>query len=387
MVIIPATWEYYRGIARGVAEYAHTKPWVVRLQQWIDAGVTRVADQWQPHGVIIDPDQGLSEWACKRRRPAVAISAAHATPLPSVGPDEPAIGRMAAQHFIDRGFRHFAAVGFPDKPFSNQRLDAFRLAIQGNAASFQIFGENDPNFMSLTLGRQMRLRRKWLTQLTRPVALFCTSDPLAMEVIEECRGEGLRVPEEVAVLGVDDDPMQCNLSWPPLSSIALPLREIGWTAASTLDRFMTNRTSHRDHHQYLKPLGVVARQSTNIYAVDDLDIRNALHYIRENLSSPLTTAEIVDAITSQRRTLERKFKTILGRTINEEIRRVRVERALALMTSTNLPMHEVAARCGFGNQSWMTSVVHQATGRTPREHRRHARLPQTPAHQEDKRGA
>jgi LacI family transcriptional regulator len=211
--------------------------------------------------------------------------------------------------------------------------------------------------------------RRWLTTLPKPLALFCVNDYVGLWVCELCRRAGIHIPEKVAVLGVDDDDMFCNMVYPHLSSIAVPAEQVGYEAAKMMDDIICDpRTAKRP--TLLKPLGVVMRHSTDIMAIDDRDVIKAVRFIRENAHKGINVTSVMAKMRLPRRMLERRFKKALGRSPFAEIRRLQIERIKMILAQTNTAIEDIATDCGFKSVTRMTLAFKRATGIPPGKYRR-----------------
>jgi LacI family transcriptional regulator len=219
--------------------------------------------------------------------------------------------------------------------------------------------------------------RKWLKTLAKPVAVLADHDVAAHDLANMCQILGLHVPNDVAILGVDDDELECQLSFPPISSVAIPAQRIGFEAARLLDRMLSGKRVSTEP-VYLPPVRVVTRHSTSLFAVDEPIVTAALHYIRNHLAEPLRVSSIAAALTVRRRVIEEKFRTLLGRSILDEIHRVRIDKAKELLTDTDLCMSDVAAQSGFSTPQRMAMLFRRRVGCTPGDYRRQIRVRQQP---------
>jgi LacI family transcriptional regulator len=215
--------------------------------------------------------------------------------------------------------------------------------------------------MPLELDRRIS---EWLINLPKPVGIFATTDHVAAFVLELCHQVSIRVPEDVCVIGVDNDQLVSGFARPPLSSIALPSRKIGFESARLLEQLMDGKRPTTSNILF-QPHGIVTRQSTDLLMVQDEDVQTAVRYIRENVHEKISVSDVLDAVPMNRRYLERKFMQLLGRTPLQEIRRVRIDRARDLLQSTDLPMANIAKRCGFANAQRLAETFRQVTGITP----------------------
>jgi len=367
---------YYRGVLRGVRRYIQTKP------QWLFTFIIpeqqsqRVPSRLRPHGVIASVNtlplaRTLASW----RRPVVNVSAVLAgLAFPRVGVDNVRVGELAAAHFLERGLRNFGFIGPPDYLFSVERRAAFCQAVQ--QAGYRVAcHENRAHLPYDPLGRRWDLDaavQRWLRTLPKPVGILVPNDLWGVQVAEACRRVELRVPEDVALLGVDDDHLYCELTRPPLSSIVLPAERIGYEAAALLERLFSGEKPPREPI-LLPPTGVATRRSTEVLAIDDPDVVAAVRYIREHSHLPLRVADVLSRVPVGRRSLERRCHKTLGWSLGEEIRRTHLERASRLLAETDLPLKALAEQAGFSDFRYMAKVFRLQLGLTPTAYRQQMR--------------
>ncbi len=276
---------------------------------------------------------------------------------------------LAAEHLLERGFRHFAACGFTGHAWSRQRLEGFRQALG-------VAGPNCAVYESPWGGRhahpweleQSRIG-DWLRDRPRPLGVFACNDSRGQHVLDACQRIGLSVPEEVAVLGVDDDVLLCELCDPPLSSVVPNPERVGYEAAALLDRLMAGAKPRR-LHECIEPLGVATRQSTDVLAIDDPHIALAVRYIRENACRGVTVHEVLRHVPLSRTILERRFRKYLGRSPQAEIRAVQLKRVKQLLAETDLPLERIAELAGYEHPEYLSVVFKRETGQTPGQYRR-----------------
>ncbi|MBX9623213.1 MAG: substrate-binding domain-containing protein, partial [Gemmataceae bacterium] len=305
------------------------------------------------------------------RGPAVNVCGALAgLPFPAVGIDNPAVGRAAADHLLGRGLRHFAFLGHGGFAFSTRREEGFagRVRAAGfGAAVYRAPGGTDFHPDGPPAGPPGRLGA-WLRRLPRPCGLFACNDIWGGYVTEVCRREGVRIPDDLAVVGVDDDDLLCELARPPLSSVRVPSDRIGFEAAALLDRLLAGRKPPSGP-TLLPPLGVAVRPSSDLLAVDDPAVREVLGAIRGAGPRPVQVGDVVGRLDISRRSAERRFRRAVGRGIAAEIRRARVERAKDLLAGTGLSVAEVAARAGFPSPQRFAVAFRRDAGLTPTAYR------------------
>lgn len=379
VAIVLQLWNNYdRGILPGIAAFARENPsWSVFVEEVEHPRIPSLRD-WDGDGLVVNFDD--RESAQKVRHldlPVVAVGGGRGwhdpdSGIPYVTTDDRTIGRLAAEHLLERGLTHFAYCGYPSTPVNvwvANRARAFgeRLAEAGHGC--QVFTGRSAN--ARHWDRMLAELAEWLLALPKPVGILGCYDYRARDVLEACRAAGLKVPDDVAVVGVDND-VVCDLASPPLTSIEQGRFRVGYQAAAILDRLMTGRPFD-DLPRCMPPLGIVARQSTDLVYVADPKVSQALSMIRDQACRGLQADVVAKRLEISRGTLDKRFKDLLGRTADQEIRRVRLAQAQELLVRTALPIRDVAARAGYGNEQYLISVMRLATGSTPAQYRREHR--------------
>jgi LacI family transcriptional regulator len=375
-LLVETSREYGRGLLRGIIRYQQEHgPWSVFFKPhglgdpppgWLQS--------WHGDGILARiNDRRMADAVLQTGVPAVDLREALGDlGLSAVGIDNQAVVRLAYQHFLDRGFRHFAFCGTPrgEYCFQDERADRFQrlLADRGMACDTYFNPRGRGPFSWEEDQRQMA---KWLKGLPKPVAVMTCHDDRGLQVLDACRRVRLDVPVEVAILGVDNDPFLCNLSSPPLSSIDVNSERVGYEAAALLDRLMRGRRPARQSLKFA-PRGVVTRQSTDVIAVSDPHVAHAARLIRENACRFTSIEEVLRQVPISRSALFRRFKQSLNRSPKEEMNRVRLEHAKELLGDTDLPISAVAERVGFREAKYFSDVFHKVEGLTPLRYRRQA---------------
>lgn len=371
-VIADLTAAYSRGTFRGVARFAQTHG-AVRIATWPnckEALNTPELDA-RPHALV-----GSLSLASHGRTIAAAgipavntssLTSPQTNALPRVVNNDLAVGRLAAEHYLARGFRNVAFVGIRAHHYSQQRHQGFAIRLAEAGLECAVYlppdgSENDP-----IIEERKRLCA-FLHTLPLPAAVFCCNDIRARHVVAACDMARLRVPDQIAVMGVDNDDLQCELASMPMSSVELAAEKIGYEAAAMVMRLLDGQTV--PPLTTIDPLAVVTRRSTDVVAIDDHHVAEALRFIGGNAHRPIGVEDVLEHVPMSRRMLERRFRRATGRSILEEIRRRRVERAKELLASSDLSIGEVARAAGFGEAFYLSRVFHQYTGQTPREYRR-----------------
>jgi LacI family transcriptional regulator len=376
-VVVDPALTYDREIAKGVAQYAREAgDWRLYVEEEQSRRLPDFA-AWSGQGIIASFDEPLvAQAVVAAGLPVVAVGGgggayAPESDIPYVATDNEAIAILAAEHLIERALQHFGFYGLRPSPasvWSDARAAAFEHAItKAGRTSAVLLARHDST-------RWERLQDElavWLAALPKPVGIMACDDVRARHVLEACRSLGLRVPFDVAVIGVDDDAFVCELSDPPLSSVAQAARTIGYEAARTLDRLMRpERTSERGRatvpiRTVVPPIGVVARRSTDTLAVEDPAVARVIRTIRERACEPLAIAELVAASGLSRWQVEDRFRRLVGRSIHDDILKVRLAEARRLVTTTDLPLKVVAPRAGFRSIAYMTTVFRRHFRTTP----------------------
>jgi len=356
---------YGRGIIRGVMTYTHTKArWIVTAEpQWSFSDPIDI-ERWDVDGLIVQTfSREFEKRVIKRGIPATNVSnfCEGEMQLPSILPDDDAVGVMAADYLISLGFRQLAYCWAGAMQYGRIRLDAFR-----RRAAESGIPVHECNAATTPLD-------KWILGLPKPIGVLGCNDDWAHRILNAARQQGIHVPDRMAVLGVDNDELFNALVTPSLSSITLPTEQIGFEAASQLDRLMDGEKLS-SNLTLLPPVQVVPRASTDVLSIGDEDIVLAVRFIREHASEPLQVDDVLDHVPLSRRSLERRFRQVVRHSITDEIRRAHISRAKDLLANTDLAMSQVAAASGFTTATRLGIVFHKEVGESPSEFRRRVRV-------------
>lgn len=376
-LLVETSNSYARGVLEGVVDYVRQHDgWSIFLPEQERGGSPPAwLSRWKGDGIIARIE--TEEIARTMRRtglPVVDVSAArHLPDIPWVETDDEAIARIAVDHLVERGFRHLAFCGDPGFNWSVWRKQNFeRLVIDSGCQCYvhETIAQSD---VSYSWNREKRGLIKWINRLPRPVGIMACYDIKAQKVLDVCRELDIAVPEEVAVIGVDNDELLCGLADPPLTSVICNTRRTGFEAASLLDRLMSGETVGAKKI-LVKPIGVAARQSTDILAIEDRDVAIAVRFIRENAWNGINVNDVLKEVPLSRRVLENRFLKILGRTPHEEITRLKIDRVKQLLTETDLPLTEIARRTGYRHDEYLSVAFKKSVGVPPRNFRQTERL-------------
>ncbi len=364
---------YCRGLLEGIIAYTKQRAdWSIYLsEQERGALPPQWLGGWCGDGIIarIETD-AIGKRLKKFGVPIVDLSAAqYVADVPWADTHDEAIARLGVEHFVERGFRHLAFCGDPGFKWSQARGEHFkRLAL----ASGKLFYEHQSLSRydkAFSWDSEKARLADWLQQLPRPVAVMACYDFKAQQVLDVCRQLSIAVPEEVAVLGVDNDHLICELAEPRLSSVMPDTHRTGYEAAELLDRMMSGEAVDPAVPLMTKPLGIRTRESTDISAIEDQCVALALQFIRKNASANIQVTDLVRHVSLSRRVLENRFHKAIGRTPHEEILRVRINRVKELLSETDLTISQIAVRAGFEHSEYMASAFKRETGLTPSQYR------------------
>lgn len=375
LVLVETSTEYGRRMLEGIGRYAlEHGPWSIyleergryqRLPQWVR--------DWRGDGIIVrssTPD--MVRTLLKTGAQVIETdSLVTGFNLPLVYTNDAMTARMAADHFLERGLTQLAYCNVSHTNWSRLRREAFEAELAQRGLPCRAF-ELPERLLDRDWGRQHSKLAGWLQTLPRPVGILAENDVCGHRLLDTCRVIGLSVPEQVAVLGVDNDPGLCRVTSPALSSVDLNIVRIGYESAAVLARVMAGEKPPAQP-VLVGPVGVVGRQSTDVLAVEDPDVAEALRYIREHACQGIDVRDVLREVPVSRRVLERRFRQSLGRTPKDEIRRVKLNRARELLAQTDLPIARVARQTGFRTPAYLANVFDREIGSSPREFRRAAR--------------
>ena len=367
-----------REILRGIVRYAHLHgPWHFlreerfylrlaayrRLNTYRASSVRRAVDKADGLiGYLLDAH--LADQLREASVPMVTLEAGlspkHSSTMNS---DDRAIAKMAAEYFFNGGFGHLAYCGLGNLVWSIRRGEFFAEEVAHRQLEVH-FHEPRKVRRKLSGEEDQRHLAAWLEGLPKPVGVMACNDDRAQDVLEACEAAGLRVPAEVAVLGVDNDELVCSLCAPPLSSIALNFQWAGYEAAALLDKMMAGQDVGNEKIVY-GPTHVEVRMSTDILAMEDRELAQAISFIRRHANRPIRVEQVVATVAVSRRNLERRFHKVLGRSIYAEITRVRVEEIAKLLVETNQPVSSIAYALGFPGVHNLSRVFSREKGVSP----------------------
>ena len=289
--------------------------------------------------------------------------------LPWVGSDHVGIGRLAANYFLERGFHSFGYCGFSQELWASRRRDGFRAAIEERGFALNVY-ETPWHGSKIPLW-PLEIERisQWLKSAPKPIGVLACNDVRGLHILDACQRSGLNVPDDVAVIGVDNDVILCELSNLPLSSVAPDPGRIGYAASEILDNLMAGKSAP-DAKTFIAPHGIVTRRSSDTLAVNDRIVAAALRFIREQSDHGCKVKDILKHVRVSRSVLERSFRKHLKRSPQDEIRVVQIGRVKQLLTETDFKLERIAELSGFKHPEYMNVQFKRITGQTPGNYRK-----------------
>lgn len=377
VLLLESSRQYGRDLIRGIVRYSRLYgPWTFYREDFFyDQNKRRKKDyawikEWGANGIITRDTQGMDK-IMDFGIPTITAAAflEEKKDIIEIVTDDKQIGKFACDLFLRHGFKNFAYCGFKDMPWSGRRKESFTSILKEHG--FEVPHYDSHSSRMLNWAQEHPQIIKWLHSLSKPVGILCCNDDRGSDLIEACKTGGLKVPFEVAVLGVDNDSQVCELSNPPLSSISLNTEKTGFEAASILDKLMSGKAVDAKEIRVI-PLEIVSRQSTDTLAVDDPNIVRALEFINQNSKKLIQVNDVLNAVNCSRRNLDEKFRRTFGHTVFSEIRRVRAETITRLLLETNLSVSQIALDLGYNDSDHIARFFKQEKNITPQAYRKQA---------------
>ncbi|HEX4342853.1 MAG TPA: DNA-binding transcriptional regulator [Verrucomicrobiae bacterium] len=375
-LIIESSVSYGRSILQGIARYmsSHHR-WSVYFEQH-ELGTPPPAWLASSHwdGILCRPtDPALARRLKHMKVPTVDLNDLHdGLKLPWVGSNHHTIGRLGASHFVERGFRNFAFCGFSNELWAAQRRDGFRSTVEKEKQPIPVYESSWRGSNVSRWDLEIKHIGKWLAGLPKPVGVMACNDARALHVLDACQQADILVPEEVAVVGVDNEEIFCELCNPALSSVAPDAERIGYQAAELLDQLMSGQ-SPPCRRILIDPIRVVTRRSSDTLAIKDRTVAAAIRYISDQALHGCTVADVVKFVRASRSFLERKFRQHLKRSPQAEIRRIQADRIKQLLTETDYTLERISELSGFEHPEYMSVVFKRLFDQTPGQYRKQMR--------------
>ncbi len=364
---------YARGVMRGIYSYMRDHQlWSIYLaDQGLGNSPPDWLKNWHGEGIIariITPQIAKAVLAMKA--PSVDVSGSRLAPsLLCVETDNRAVARMAVEHLTQRGFKNLAFCGIDHFAWSRERCHWFtHFAEQAGCSLTTLPAATSSGKSSVSWQQEDIKLGEWLRGLRKPCGVMACNDLRGWQVLEACRRVEVAVPDELAVIGVDNDELLCNLTDPPLSSIICDTLRIGYETAESLDAMMRGQTI-ADMLRLIEPLGVCTRPSSDVLAIADSAVSTAVRYIREHAINGIKVENLLSVVPMSRSILESRFKKALGRTPHEEILRVQLQRVKQLLEETDMSLAEIAPRAGFKHPEYLSVAFKREEGVSPGDYR------------------
>ncbi len=368
---------YDRQIMRGIVDYSrHHGPWSFYVKGIEIQSKSLHLKEWGCNGIIgLIENQKVADEIASCGVPVIELpghSTKYTLDIPPHRIIQGTVERreicsMVTRYFQDRGFYNFAFCGYRDLSWSLEHEEYFSKEIKKTGHKAIVYKPPRLKRKNVWPDEQEHLAR-WLLSLPKPIAMMCCSDERGRHVIDTCAAVDIKVPEEIAVIGVDNDELVCNLVNPPMSSIEVNARQGGYQMAEMLDQMMAGKKPQRKTIT-IEPVRVITRTSSDILAITDPLIAGAVRFIREQALTGITVSDVTEAVSVSRRKLEIDFKRVLGRSVLKEIRRVQIERVAQMLQETDLSASRIARATGFSTPQYMSQVFHKEKGMTMRQYR------------------
>ena len=383
-LLIESSRVYGRGLLRGIAKYARLHDdWSILFQErMLGGGVPSWLVKVKYDGIIARIET-IAELDVIRNRgvPTVDLRGIHPVPkIPMVLNDEQRVAELAAEHLRSRGLRNFAFCGFAGADYSEHLRDYFVRAVENTRRHMSVYeGDKARSGMRVTAIEAESIMHEeklesWLIALPKPVGIMACNDIRGQQVLNACHRCGIWVPDHVAVIGFDNDDVLCELANPPLSSVVPATERIGYLAAETLDAMMVHKPPAK-HVVRVSPIGIVARRSTDVLAIEDPVVAAAMRFIRDNAGQGINVESVLDHLAVSDRPisrshLEHRFKNVLNHTPKDEILSTRIAIIEKILLETDWPLDKIAERAGLQSAAQLSALFKRRTGRTPGDFRR-----------------
>lgn len=370
-LIIETSNAYARRLLMGIKKYIReNRAWSVYLGEY-DRNNTDLTwlINWKGDGIIARiENEYIADYIRKTNLPTVDLSAARLVQeLPYVETDDMLFARQAADHLIERGFKSFGYCGNSRYVWSQQRQIHFKKYLE--RLGYPCFEFDSYSHHDKFRYQERKEMAQWVKTLPKPTGIMACFDSQGQQLLEACRMVKIAVPDEIAVIGVDNDELLCELSQPPLSSVIPNSIKTGYQAASILDRMMNGEKINYEKY-LIEPLGIKTRQSTDVLAIDDKIVADALNFIRNHAIDGITVHDVLSITPLSRRVFEERFRKLVGRSPHEEIISMKLKFVSQLLSETDLSLSEIAERSGFKHAEYLSVVFKRELGITPSEYRK-----------------
>lgn len=370
VLLIETSRAFGRQLIMGIARYSKLNgPWSF-YKEPIDlkSSIPHLTG-WKPDGIIMR-DSLITKELLKLKIPTIVAihNSSYPKELPTIKTDSKAIAKIASQHFLEKGLKNFAFCGFDEYEWSNERGLYFSNFNKEAGYKTHVYAPQK-NIKIDDWENEQRHVSDWVNTLPKPVGIFACNDDRGQHILEVCKLINLKVPEDVSVVGVDNDLMVCDLGDPPLSSIVLNAESAGYKAAALLSDMIDNKKISGEQIM-VTPSHIVQRQSSDVLAVNDPEVSQAISYIKNNAKNKIFVKDVVKITNLSRRTLERRFRLAIHRSIYDEIKRVRIELISKMLIETDLPISQISSFFNFTDVEHISRYFKMEKGIGLREFRK-----------------
>jgi LacI family transcriptional regulator len=376
-LLIETSKSYGRGILRGIDRYVKEHvPWSLYLEpRALGTLPPPWLNRWKGDGIIARiSEPKIAEVILNVDLPTVNLSSAMPDlKFPVIESSPRTQARMAARHLLERGFQNFAFCG------DGGQFNNWSLRVEGYFRAFlRHAGRSGMTIADRYLGKnrhdwetEQESLAEWIARLPKPIGVLAINDPTGLRVLEACQRAGVMVPEQLGVIGLENDDLVCSMTDPPLTSLMLNSQQVGYQAAELLDNLMAGKDAP-NRIISVEPIGIVTRQSTDIQAHPDEVVAKAIRFIRNRACEGINVEDVLQEVKVSRSSLDRRFKAALGRSPHEEIVRAQLKVAMQLLAETELNLLDIAIKTGYNHPEYMGVVFRRELGITPGEYRRQA---------------
>lgn len=361
---------YSRRLLQGIAKYNHMhEPWIFYVGDQSLETVLPHLRKWQVSGIIAHMPCAKTAKLIPSNIPCIAIHNRDLiTDFPTIVVDSQQIGKLAAEHFLSSGFHNFAFCGFRDTSWSDSRRNSFVEFItekKFQVATYTEHRKRSEPWWKNTFGHLT----EWLEQLPKPVGIFACNDDCGRDISQACKLVGINIPEQVALIGVDNDELVCEFCYPSLSSIHLDAEKAGFEAAELLDSLMTGKKT-KQSLIVVNATHLVQRRSTDALVFNQSGVANAIKFIRMNAREAIQVQDVAEIAAMSRRNIQRVFRKAIGRSVNEEIRHTRVVLIAEMLIKTNMSILRIASKFQGLSMAHIARYFRQEKGMSLREYRK-----------------
>lgn len=351
---------------KGIADYAKEANWILDNEMCYSG---RIPERWTGDGILCRHAfrDDIINFTQAAGLPAVGWEESSLLPIPSVYFNQEATGRKAAEHLLARGYKNLGFFHLRLTDFQAPRMEGFRRAAEKGEASFVEMAPDKAPPWPLPIDYEWRWAKKLLKELGTPGGIMVSNDALARPLIYMLEAQGLSVPEQIALVGAENDTLLCEMSSVPVSSVETRMRDMGREAAALLDRLMRGQSPSVER-LLIEPGEVVVRRSSDMLAASNIHAAKVLRYIWDHYREPISVEDIARIVPISRRGLQTVFRKNFGRTIQAEIIRVRVEAACRLLQERKLKVSEIAESCGFSSSLHLHRSIRSALDMGPRDY-------------------